>query len=245
MMLAQRFAVIDIARTVAIVAMAIFHFTYDLELFGFAPRGTMASMEWRLFAQGIAGSFLFLSGFSLVLAARNGPIAPRKYLRRLAMIGAGALAVTLGTYVAMGDAFVRFGILHHMFAASLLGLLFLRTPFWVNTIIGAVVLTYPHFGTWPMFGGTHWLWLGQTSTALPPMVDYVPIIPWLGAFLLGMSAAQAVTKFDLWAGLANMINPDTRVVKLLSWPGQHTLSIYLIHQPVLFGCVFFARWLLG
>lgn len=241
----QRFAIIDIARTVAIIAMAIFHFTYDLELLGFAPRGTMASLEWRLFAQGIAGSFLFLSGFSLVLVTRNGAISPRKYLQRLAMIGAGALAVTIGTYVAMGAAFVRFGILHHMFAASILGLVFLRTAFWINAILALLLLTYPHFGTWPVFGEPHWLWLGQTSTPLPPMVDYVPLIPWFGAFLLGMCAAQIVTKLGLWGRLANAIDPNTRAARMMSWPGQHTLSIYLIHQPVLFGCVFLARWLLG
>ena len=240
----QRFAIIDIARTVAIIAMAIFHFTYDLELFGFAPRGTTASLEWRLFAQGIAGSFLFLSGFSLVLVTRNGAISPRKYLQRLAMIGAGALAVTIGTYAAMGGAFVRFGILHHMFAASILGLAFLRTAYWINAILALLLLTYPHFGTWPVFGAPHWLWLGQISTPLPSMVDYVPLIPWFGAFLLGISAAQIVTKRALWGRLANAIGPSNRFARVLSWPGQHTLAIYLIHQPVFFGCVFLARWLL-
>ncbi len=241
----QRFAIIDIARTIAIAAMVIFHFTYDLELFGFAPRGTMASLEWRLFAQGIAGSFLWLSGFSLVLATLSGPIAPRKYMRRLLMIGAGALAVTIGTYIAMGSAFVRFGILHHMFVASLLGLVFLRMPFWLSGAIGAALLIYPHVGLWPLLPSAQWLWLAQTQEALPPMVDYVPLVPWFGAFLLGMSAAQSVSRINAWDRLAQVISSSTRAARVLSWPGQHTLSIYLIHQPVLFGCVFAARWVLG
>lgn len=241
----RRLALIDIARTVAILAMVIFHFTYDLELFGFAPRGTMISREWILFAQGIAGSFLFLSGISLALATQNGPIIPRKYLIRLAQIGAGALAVTIGTYIAMGTSFVRFGILHHMFAASILGLLFLRLPFWANALIGGTILAWPHMGPWPVLHDTIWLWLGKTSVPLPPMVDYVPILPWFGAFLLGMSIAQLITRMGKWPAIAGLINPDTPIVRALSWPGKHTLAIYLIHQPVLFGCVYLARLILG
>ena len=240
-----RLALIDIARTGAILAMVIFHFTYDLELFGFAPRGTMASREWILFAQGIAGSFLFLSGISLVLATKNRPIAPRKYLIRLVQIGAGAIAVTLGTYIAMGSSFVRFGILHHMFAASILGLLFLRLPFWANVTLGAAILAWPHLGPWPALTDTLWLWIGKTSTPLPTMVDYVPILPWFGAFLLGMALAGWLTHADKWAILATSINPNTRFSRILSWPGQHTLAIYLIHQPVLFGGVYLARMIAG
>ena len=240
-----RLALIDSARTGAILAMVIFHFTYDLELFGFAPRGTIASREWILFAQGIAGSFLFLSGISLVLATKNHPIALRKYLIRLVQIGAGAIAVTLGTYIVMGSSFVRFGILHHMFAASILGLLFLRLPFWANATLGAAILAWPHLGPWHVLTDTFWLWLGKTSTPLPPMVDYVPILPWFGAFLLGMALAGWLTHADKWAVLATSINPNTRLSRILSWPGQHTLAIYLIHQPVLFGGVYLGRMIVG
>ncbi len=241
----HRIALIDIARTLAIVAMVIFHLTYDLELFGFAPRGTMASREWILFAQGIAGSFIFLSGLSLVLAVQNGRILARKYLKRLAQIGLGAVAVTIGTYMAMGGSFVRFGILHHMFAASILGLAFLRAPFWLTGLLGGLILAWPHVGPWPVFDATMWLWLGKTTIPLPPMVDYVPVLPWFGAFLIGMCVAQVFSRFGMWRGLSGLVNPDNQIMRVLSWPGQHTLAIYLIHQPVLFGAVYGARLIAG
>ena len=245
MTLPLRVALVDIARTVAIIAMAIFHFTYDLEVFGFAPRGTMASTEWILFAQGIAGSFLFLSGVSLVLASLNGPFRAPKYIKRLAMIGLAAAAVSVGTYVAMGAAFVRFGILHNMFFASIIGLAFLHRPFWISGVLGVALLAFPHTTYWPFLDGAHWLWLGKTLTPMPAMVDYVPLVPWLGAFLLSMSFAQILARLQQWQNIAGLMKHDTRWIRVMSWPGQHSLAIYLIHQPVLFGTVSGARYFIG
>ena len=241
----RRIALIDIARTVAIIAMVVFHFTYDLELFGFAPRGTMASPEWIRFAKIIASSFIFLSGVSLVLGSLTGPIVARKYLKRLAMIGCAAIAVTLGTYFAMGSAFVRFGILHLLFVSSILGLLFLNRPFWTAACLGAVLLALPYFTNWPFLGSNIWLWLGQTKETMPPMVDYIPLIPWFGMFLLGMSCAQLLHRLGRWPAIAGVLSSDGTLVRALSWPGQHSLAIYLIHQPVLFGSVSLARSLMG
>ncbi|MGB7316486.1 MAG: heparan-alpha-glucosaminide N-acetyltransferase [Planktotalea sp.] len=241
----HRVALVDIARTIALLAMAIFHFTYDLELFGFAPRGTMASLEWRLFAQAIAGSFIFLSGVSLVLATKDSPIKPQKYLRRLIMIGLAAIAVSVGTYVANGAAFVRFGILHLMFAASILGLLTLRSSFWVSGLLGALIVALPHFTDWPLLDDVNWLWLGMTKAAMPAMVDYTPLIPWFGVFLLGMALAQWIAHSGKWSVIAQLINPNNRRVQIASWPGKHSLAIYLIHQPVLFGAVYLARIISG
>jgi uncharacterized membrane protein len=59
---------IDIARGVALIAMAIYHFGWDLEFFGYMAPATTAHGGWKLFARCIASSFLFLVGFSLVLA---------------------------------------------------------------------------------------------------------------------------------------------------------------------------------
>ena len=67
-----RILAIDVARTVAILMMVTFHFTYDLEMFGFIPGGTTTHGFWALFARATAGSFLFLVGFSLYLSHGQG-----------------------------------------------------------------------------------------------------------------------------------------------------------------------------
>ena len=56
-----RILAIDLARTTAILMMVTFHFTYDLEMFGFIPSGTTTHGGWAIFARATAGSFLFRS----------------------------------------------------------------------------------------------------------------------------------------------------------------------------------------
>jgi len=41
-----RLPAIDIARGVALIGMAVFHFTFDLEYFGLVPGGTILSLPW-------------------------------------------------------------------------------------------------------------------------------------------------------------------------------------------------------
>lgn len=57
-----RIELLDIARGVALIAMAIYHFTWDLEFFGYAERGLTAVGGWKVFARCIASSFLSWSG---------------------------------------------------------------------------------------------------------------------------------------------------------------------------------------
>ena len=118
-----RLVAIDLARTVALVGMAVFHFTFDLEMFGLVPPGTTTTGGWAVFARLIAGSFLFLAGLSLVLAHGEG-IRWRAFGVRMAKVAGAAALVTAGTYAAFPHAFVFFGILHSIALASLMGLAF-------------------------------------------------------------------------------------------------------------------------
>jgi uncharacterized membrane protein len=107
--------------------MAVFHFVYDLELFGWLAPGTSVTGGWRVLALLTAGSFLFLAGVSLWLGHGAG-IRWRGFWRRFVKVAGAAAVISLATWVAMGDVFIFFGILHAITAASLLGLLFLRVP---------------------------------------------------------------------------------------------------------------------
>lgn len=122
-----RVELVDVARGLALVAMAIYHFVWDLDFFGYIDPGTSITGGWRIFARCIAISFLFIVGVSLYLANTQG-FRRKSYIRRLAMIVAAALAITMATLLATPDAFIFFGILHHIALASVLGLAFLRLP---------------------------------------------------------------------------------------------------------------------
>lgn len=229
----RRIEAIDIARGVALVAMAIYHFAWDLEFFGYVDPGTIGNGGWKLFARCIASSFLFLVGFSLFLAhARQ--IRWRGFWQRLAMVAVAAAAISAVTYVATPGGFIFFGILHQIALASLLGLAFLRLPAVVNLIIAAVIIATPFLLYSPIFDAPGWLWLGLSETR-PRSNDYVPLFPWFGAVLVGMAAAR----FSRDSGLLNRLAAlrPGKWSRPLIFAGRHSLAFYLIHQPVLIGCV--------
>ncbi|MGL4443112.1 MAG: heparan-alpha-glucosaminide N-acetyltransferase domain-containing protein, partial [Alsobacter sp.] len=87
---APRIPAIDVARGVAIVAMVIYHLTWDLGHFNFIELQAGEDPAWRMFAKLIAGSFLLLVGIGLVLADRDG-LQRGPYARRLMFVTGGAL----------------------------------------------------------------------------------------------------------------------------------------------------------
>ena len=228
----KRIEAIDVARGMALVAMAIYHFTWDLEFFGYVEQGTTAFGGWRLFARCIASSFLALVGISLYLAHGNGVRWPA-FLRRMAMVAGAAVAITLVTRLAVPSGFIFFGILHEIAVASLLGLAFLRLPAIVTLASAALVIAAPYFARSALFDHPALWWLGLSGITLRSN-DYVPVFPWFGPVLIGIALAQIATWLGITEQLAAIRLPRFR---LLQFIGRHSLAFYLIHQPVLIGCV--------
>lgn len=230
-----RIEIVDLARAVAIAAMAIYHFTWDLEHFSYVQEGLTAQGGWRIFARCIASSFLFLVGFSLVLA-HGKRVRWRKYAIRLGQIVAGALAVTVATLFATPNSFVFFGILHHIALASFVGLAFLRLPAWLTALAGILVVAAPSFVSLPGFDSRWLAWIGWFSDTMPLSNDLVPIFPFFGAVLIGIAAGRIAVDRNF---VATMRGWNDRLERLspLAFAGRHALIIYLLHQPLLFGLV--------
>jgi uncharacterized membrane protein len=72
------------------------------------------------------------------------------------------------------------------------------------------------------------------STITPATLDFEPVFPWLSPFLAGMALARlalprfAISPLALWT-------PRRAPGRAFAWAGRHSLAIYLIHQPVMFG----------
>ncbi len=228
-----RIALVDVARGVALVAMAVYHFTWDLEFFGYVPAGMPNEGGWRLFARLIASSFLFLVGFSLVLAHGRG-IRWWSFWKRWATVAGGAALVTVATWFAINDSFVFFGILHEIALASILGLAFLRVPPLLTLTVAAAVFTLPLVFSSVVFDTPRLWWVGL-STFLPRSMDFVPVFPWFAAVLAGIAAGRAARSYGILPKLAAIATPRW------AWPldlaGRHSLLVYLVHQPVLLGAL--------
>lgn len=230
-----RFAVVDIARGVAIVAMVAYHFCWDLSYFRFIAADVGYDPLWVVIARAILSAFLFLVGVGLVLGHGEG-IRWRSFWRRWIFVVAGALLITVGTWLAFPETFVYFGVLHAIALFSVMALLFVRAPLWLPVVVAVVVIGLPFFYADPLFNEKAWSWLGFWEVP-PPANDLVPIFPWFGVTLLGVIAARLVLRSGLAVRLA-AVQPEGRLPKLLAWLGRWSLPIYLLHQPILFALVY-------
>ncbi|MGH6924057.1 MAG: DUF1624 domain-containing protein [Propylenella sp.] len=233
---AARLPLIDAARGVALAAMIVYHFSWDLRYFGYITANVTEDFGWRLFARAIAASFLFIVGVSLVLASRGG-FKRRRFLRRLGVIAAAAAAVTVATYFLFPDRFVFFGILHHIAVASVLGLAFVNAPIPVVGAAAVACFLVPPLLSGPTFDSPALNWLGLASY-FPRTNDFVPLFPWFGVVLAGIVAARIGPRF--WPAGPPIATIDAWTPPPLVWVGRHSLVIYLLHQPILFGAVFLA-----
>lgn len=232
---APRLDALDVARALALLAMAIYHLAWDLKWFGLVDWPVDTAVPWRRFAQAIAFSFLFLVGIGLVLAHGEG-IRWRKALARAGRIALAAAAISAATWFGLGDNFVRFGILHMIAVGSLLALPALRWPAHGTLALAAAIGLAPVLLPPLSFPGDAWLaWTGLAGTP-PPAVDHVPVAPWLGAILAGVGCARLLRGNTALRRLAGW-RAGTAGLRLAARAGRHSLAVYLLHQPVLLGAI--------
>jgi uncharacterized membrane protein len=234
----ERLVGLDIARSAALLGMVCFHIVFDLQMFGYLPFGTTLHPVFYWHARLVAGSFLFLAGVSLWLAHGQGIRWPAFWRRWIKLVAAAAL-VTVATYVALPEYFVYFGILHCIAASSLIGLFALRLPAAAVAALGAVIMVASYILPDPAFNAPLLRFIGLATE--PAMtVDFEPLFPWVGPFLLGLASAK-------WASARGLLHrlalSDTPVLRRLAWPGQHSLVVYLIHQPILIALIWVASYL--
>jgi uncharacterized membrane protein len=239
---AGRLAALDAVRGIALVAMAIYHFAFDLATFGLIATDVAGDLGWKVLARATAGTFLLVVGVNLVLATRRG-LRPRPFLRRLAVIAAAAALVSLGTWFAEPRTFVYFGILHAIAVSSVLAVPFLRLPAWLNATIGAVIVVLGNTVALPAFDSPGLVWIGLAAF-IPPTVDYVPLFPWFGVVLIGMAIGRLLaesggdTAFARW-------KPVGGVGRLAVLAGRWSLLIYLLHQPLFYAVLYAATALMA
>jgi uncharacterized membrane protein len=231
----QRLQIIDLIRGIAVVAMIVYHFSWDLKHFGLISVDVGSDPLWRGFAHTIAGTFLGLVGFNLVLANRHG-IRTVPYLRRLGFLACGAALVSLVTYWFVPEGFVFFGVLHMILVASVLALPFLRAPTAVTIVAAVFCLAAPSLFTSEIFDAKL-LWLGLLlglSNHLVDTVDYVPVLPWFGVVLAGVATGQFTLNDRAASWLAGWKLKGTAWRPIL-FVGRWSLPIYLVHQVLLWG----------
>ena len=229
----RRLGWLDAARGLALLAMAAYHFVWDLAMFGLVSPATPFLPGWVALARATATTFLILVGIGLVLGHGHG-VRWRPFLRRLALIIGAAAAITLGTWFATPDAFIFFGILHMIAVGSLVGLVLVGLPGWVAFATAVVVLMIGASVSSPFFDAPIFWWTGLGTVPIRSN-DLVPFFPAFAAVAFGIGVAKTL---PLDRPFASLVGPvQTQVSKPLALAGRHSLLVYIAHQPVLIALI--------
>lgn len=238
----QRIHFLDELRGFLIIFVVWYHFMYDLYLFGvgapwfFSP--LMNNMR-NLFV----AALVIISGISAHLSRSN----LRRGMRTLLL----ALGLSVVTYIAMPTQLIIFGILH-FFGSSMLLYHFLKKPLSrIPPIWGFCLSVLLFCLTFDVYSGVVGIaGLGLTlplpaflynQPLLYPLgfacngllsADYYPLIPWFFLFVAGGFCGDAVRSGRFPDFFYRLHAPWLAAV------GQHTLLIYLLHQPILYGAMY-------
>ena len=238
----DRFDRLDAWRGVAIVWMACFHFSFDLNMNGFLrpAQDLLGDAFWTTQRACIVTLFLLGAGASQAVAVDAGQ-SWRRFWRRWAQVAGCAVLVSLATRPMFPDSWISFGVLHGI--ATMLVVLralgarlpparLARAPVGAAAVaaLAAAAWLLPQAVHDPFFDARLTNWVGLV-THLPYTEDYVPVFPWLGVMLAGYLAASLL----LVHGRAAMTGPVPALVRPLSVLGRWSLSFYMLHQPILIG----------
>jgi len=225
---------IDFLRGLAILLMVGYHLLFDLGTFAQVPRflgfsTDLSSTSWVIAQYFFAGLFVVLSGISSTLTRSN----IRRGLRLLAL----SFVVTAVTYVFDSSSAVWFGILQCLGVSILIyGAAFAKARPLACGLWGAAIV-----------GLTPLLALLKTSVVIPfdwllpfglyspsfSSFDYFPLIPWLGLFLIGAALGKIA-----YASRRSLL-PRALPSSFVNFAGRWSLWIYLAHQPIIMGVLYF------
>lgn len=216
----ERYILIDALRGFAVLLMICFHSAFDLNGFRLINIDIIKDPFWFAFPRFIVSLFLICAGMSLALAHKKG-IQWGPFRMRLYKIGACALFITIITYIAFPQNYIYFGILHCIFFTSLVGILFIKKPK-LSLILGLLIVIPNMIFQPTLIPVSKWLDIAP--------FDYVPFYPWFGLLLFGIFLESI--NFHKVPFKQNYLN------KALEFMGKHSLIIYFLHRPVVFGIVF-------
>jgi uncharacterized membrane protein len=240
--MAGRFWEIDFFRGIAVVLMIIFHAVFDISFFGVYAINLAAGFWWA-FPRVTASIFIILAGVSLTISyARGcGRLAENelmlKYLGRGAFIFFLGMLITAFTWLFLNPGTIWFGILHFMGVAIILGYLLLRYGnSGLMLVLAAAALLAGAYLSTASFGFPWLLWLGFIPAGIYSL-DYFPLFPWFGIFLLGMLIGG---RFYPAGNRSFKIIELSQVlpVRVFCLLGSNSLVVYFIHQPLLIAMLY-------
>lgn len=234
----DRYNFIDVIRAAAIISMIAYHLCYDIFIvFGVDPVFYRKPLV-VLWENSISFTFIIVSGMSLHFS--------RHPYKRGIIVNLCGFAVTVVSVLLIPSEQIWFGVLNligcGMMITYALRDLFDKVPPAAGMAVSmtlfaltyGVPLRYIGFFSIPftglpesLYGFKYTAFLGFPSSGFFS-ADYFPLIPWLFLYFFGWFLWRLIEE----SGKDGLFRRD---VPALSFVGRHSLLIYLIHQPVLYG----------
>jgi len=234
---------LDALRALAMLWMAVYHFCFDLNLFGLIQQDFNHDPLWTWQRTAIVSLFLACAGAGQALAVAAGQ-SWRRFAQRWLQVVICALLVTAGSWWMFPNSYIYFGVLHGIAVM----LVIVRLTHGLGALLwplGALAVLAPLLWAHPMFDAPAWHWLGL-ATYKPITEDYVPVLPWLGVMWWGCAAGQRLAGQAPPAWVTQRLSqPLSATGQLLAGLGRWPLSFYMLHQPVLLGLLWLAMALSG
>ncbi|MBO4302760.1 DUF1624 domain-containing protein [Methanosarcinaceae archaeon] len=251
---------LDFLRGIALVMMMIMHFSYDVRYeFGFCAFAFLEDPWFREFIHPVI--LLLFVGISGVCCSFSGNNLKRGL--KLLIVSAGLTIATLFITEYLGIyCLILFNVLH-LLSVSILVYAFLtsaekkipgsgtdpRIKNAFSLIIGFIGLyiivlnnnlsLYDYASDSPLL-----MPLGISVSNMPDVVDFMPIIPWMGIFLVGSVIGRTCysekrSLFPLPAASERKIPAIAGyALSVPEFLGKHSLSVYVIHQPVFYSILY-------
>ncbi len=245
---------LDALRGVAIIMMMFMHMSYDVRYeFGVDVFNYLHKASFWVFVHPIiVVLFVGLSGICCTFSRNN-------LLRGLKLLVVAA-AFTIGTFIATKFfgiyCLILFNVLHLLSISILLyaGLTFIekkaKIPANVMTLIIGFIALYIMMmnNELSMFDYKYdslmLIPVGFEINGEPPVADYMPLIPWVGVFLSGVVMGRTLYP-EKQSLFPNAGDKAQKILSPLSFLGRHSLIIYIVHQPVIYGVLYAIFFLLG
>lgn len=223
---------LDFFRGVFLWGMIGIHLIYDLvDLYGV--------LDWDL----PRWYLLFKNRFGILFVVLSGLCATlgRNSVRRGAKVFACGMVVSLATALmvwagmAGRGLMIYFGVLHCLGVCMLLWPLCKKLPAWALFVLGLAMVVYGEYLRGEVYSWAEYLFpLGFKAPGFSSS-DYFPLLPNLGYFFLGAVLGRKC--YPDRSTLMPRVDTEKPVIRFFRWCGEHSLMIYMVHQPVLAGLV--------
>ena len=225
-----RYGLLDSIRGFALINMIIYHALWDVVYMFGVDIKWYYSKPGFIWQQFICHTFIFLSGFCFSMGKNK--------LKRGLTVFAWSIIICAVTLLFMPDSRILFGVLC-LIGSSMLLLVPIEKPLKkINAYIGFCVFLLLFILTKNIpdkfydFGNLFTAYLGFPGVDFWS-VDYFPVIPWLFLYISGFYMYQIFCKQNLLNYLSGFR------IKPLEFIGRHSLLIYMLHQPVIYGVLLF------